>query len=238
MAKNEPYIEPLRKLRADTESLPAAKRRELAISLGKAFESGKGEETAVALTCVLTNDSNWEVRKAVANLLSSLPNEIQIRLIAQLSVDPNAFVRRVVDQAIERRRQTNKNRVKQQRGLELVRAEFETFEKKHGLAAAKEAKRIVALSDEQIAAIFGQQVITSMPALPDLPDNVTAAQVADRAEIEASRDHIFQLVAQALSQHQAEVNSVQSSAVTLVSSVLSGVLAATVGVATKALAPL
>lgn len=163
MAKE--FVEALKKLRADPESLSLAKRRELSGTLAKDFENGKGDENGAALAVLLASDSRWEVRKTIANVLSHLPDEIEVRLLAQLSADDNAFVRKAVDRAIEHRRRTRKSRARQQRGLEQVRQAFVDLEKTHGPAAAKKARRIVDRMYEMMARTASHELLGRMTPL-------------------------------------------------------------------------
>src|SRR4029079_15002684 len=113
MPKDADYPEILKKLRADPNAIHWSKRQELANSLTRTFESKKGDGTALALVYLLAGDSKWEVRKGIGNVLSSLPEDAQVKLIAQMSADSNAFVRRAVDRAVEIRRQKRQTSTKQ-----------------------------------------------------------------------------------------------------------------------------
>jgi len=165
MAKESEFVEALRKLRADASGLSGAKRVELANALSRYFESGKSDANALALTMLLSNDFKWEVRSAIANSLPSLPEEPQIKLIAQFSTDTNVFVRRATDVAIAHRRQKNKTQQKQQRGLEHIQADIESLKRVHGDKVAIRARKMVERMYELLVRTAAHELLGRMTPL-------------------------------------------------------------------------
>lgn len=86
---------------ADRRSIPR-----LAASVIEAKPSTAQVAVAGELLELLAADPKWEVRKAVADALLSVPDETYGGVLARLSDDENSFVRRAAETAIERRRKT------------------------------------------------------------------------------------------------------------------------------------
>lgn len=165
MAKESDFVEALRKLRADPTGIAGAKRVELANALGRFFESGKYDATALALALLLSNDAKFEVRKAIANFLPSLPEESQVKLIAQFSTDSNAFVRRATDVALAHRRQKKKTEKKQQRGLEHIQSDIEALNRSHGEEVALRARKMVDRMYELLVRTAAHELLGRMTPL-------------------------------------------------------------------------
>lgn len=165
MAKESEFLEALRKLRGDLNSFSGAKRVELANALGRYFESGKTDPNALALVSLLSNDSKWEVRSAIAGYLQSLPEETQIKLIPQFSTDTNIFVRRATDVAIAHRRQKKRTQQKQQKGLEHIQSDFESLRSLYGDKAAMRARKMVERMYELLVGTAAHELLGRMTPL-------------------------------------------------------------------------
>lgn len=117
-------------------------RRDLARAAGELFVCPDGLETAAALAELLAVDAKWEVRQAVAELLPQMPDDLFARLAARLSEDPNSFVARATQRALDRRRRGVREAARKRRGAEQVQADYQLMERLHGRQAAERARRI------------------------------------------------------------------------------------------------
>lgn len=135
-------VNALGELRLDPESLPWPERRALAHALAKAMEAEGVSETHLALLHVLAEDGKWEVRKEVADALLLVSEDDFPQLAAKLSGDPNTFVRRAAERALDRRRRGRREVERRRRGLDAVQDEFAALEKAHGPTVAAKARRL------------------------------------------------------------------------------------------------
>ena len=86
--------------------VPWSERRQLpavAASIIEAKPSAAQVAVAGEIIALLAGDSKWEVRKAVADALRSVPDESFAPVLARLTSDETSFVRLAAETAIERR---------------------------------------------------------------------------------------------------------------------------------------
>ena len=79
-------------------------RRRLVQQIAEALAQGDRSEAVLQLLHLLAADAKWEVRSDVAVLLPLLPDREFVRLAAMLSEDPNMFVGKATERALDRRR--------------------------------------------------------------------------------------------------------------------------------------
>jgi signal transduction histidine kinase len=132
----------LSQLRGGESSLSWPQRRELLQAIGESLKAGRSSESGLGLIRELATDSKWEVRRAAAELLPSLPGDDIDRLVSQLSADSNAFVRRSADRAARLRQGNQRAAARAKRSLDQVNEHFQSIESKHGKAAADKAMRM------------------------------------------------------------------------------------------------
>lgn len=90
----------------------------------------------------LAADPKWEVRKEVADHLLLLPEIDFPDLVAALADDPNAFVRRSVERALDRRRRGEEKADRKQRHLDQIEARYASIERLYGSVAAQKTRRM------------------------------------------------------------------------------------------------
>lgn len=132
----------LKRLEADREALPWPERRSLAQSLADTLASEAVSPSALALLFLLADDPKWEVRRDVADCLLLIPEDEFPRLVAKLSGDSNAFVRKAAERALDRRRRGQRSDEQHRQGLGDIESQFEALEKLHGKVAAEKARRL------------------------------------------------------------------------------------------------
>jgi K+-sensing histidine kinase KdpD len=132
----------LSQLRGGESSLPWSQRRELLQAIGESLTAGRSSESGLGLIRELAADAKWEVRRAVVDLLPSLPDQDFDGLVAQLSTDSNAYVRQSVERAVKLRRVNQRAAARAKRSLDQVSEHFQSIESKHGKAAANKAMRM------------------------------------------------------------------------------------------------
>ena len=182
MGKDAIFADALRQLRAGKEPMPWLKRQELAQMLGRSLQAGEQQESAVSLAYLLAADPKWEVRKEVANCLSALPADVEVRLIAQLSTDTNAFVRKSVERAIELRRQKRRAQDKKKRDLNQAQSEFEAFTKKYGAREARDARRVVIRLFEMMSRTTAHELLGRMTSLKEDTKNLLECAKANKMD--------------------------------------------------------
>ncbi len=117
-------------------------RRTMVKDLAKRIgQEGPSEETIAALR-ELAGDPKWEVRKEVADHLLLLQNGAFPKLAAMLVDDSNAFVRRAVRRAVERKQRGAEVEAQKRRSLDHIETEYSRFEKRHGSQVAGQARRM------------------------------------------------------------------------------------------------
>jgi len=125
-------------LQNDPDSLAWGEKVSLAARIGDSL--GRGEKmpapVVVALS-VLADDSKWEVRKALTDLLHLLPEAHFNGLAQQLGGDDNHYVRNGAKKAMERRSRSQGNAQKTGRGLKKADSEIERIAREHGVEVAK-----------------------------------------------------------------------------------------------------
>lgn len=120
-------------------------------------------------------DPRPEVRTDIAELLVWLPEDDFLRLTAQLSKDNNAYVCRAAERALDRRRKGKHEAERRQRGLDVIRAEYEDMENLHGRVAAEKAR---VMADRLYDVLVGSTVHNMRGILA--PAKLNAATLAKR----------------------------------------------------------
>ncbi len=130
-------------LRGDPESIPWTERRTFPRKIAHllAADSSSADPLAGELLEVLTSDSKWEVRKAVADALQRAPQDILAKTLARLRDDDNAFVRRAAESALDRRRAAPKPTPKR-RSMPELSGRLARLEERFGVQAARAARQI------------------------------------------------------------------------------------------------
>ena len=142
----------LSQLQGSANALPWTARRELVHALGEAFAVGTATDTAFALLHQLAGDPKWEVRCSIADLLPVVPAEDFGRLVTQLDVDSNTYVRRSVERALERRRKEDRASGRSRRSADQVSSQLQAIETEYGKAAATKALRMAERYSELLVA--------------------------------------------------------------------------------------
>jgi signal transduction histidine kinase len=143
----------LAQLRDDREAIPWSERRCVPGSLVPILEakpSKAQEEAAHDLLEVLAQDPKWEVRKAVADAIRSVPDESFTKILAKLCDDENTFVRRAAENALERRRRTPSSANGVRRGIPSIAERLTVLERTHGPEAASAAREIGEMYYDQL----------------------------------------------------------------------------------------
>jgi signal transduction histidine kinase len=136
------FREALSRLQGGADALPWNDRRELGRALGEALAAGTATDAALALTHQLAADPKWEVRSAVADLLPAVPDDDFNRLTAKLAADTNAYVRRSVERALDRRRKSDRAAGRTRHSADQVNQHLLAIESEYGKAAASKALRM------------------------------------------------------------------------------------------------
>ena len=110
--------------------------------MGEALAAGTATDAALALAHRLAADPKWEVRSAVADLLPVVPDDDFDQLVARLATDCNAYVRRSVERALQRRRKDDRANGRKKRSADQVNQHLQAIESDHGTAAATKALRM------------------------------------------------------------------------------------------------
>jgi len=126
-------------LQQDGEALPWPERRALVKAVAEQISRVGATETSLSLLLLLAEDPKWEVRKDVADCLLLVPEDEFPRLAAKLSEDPNAFVQKSAERALDRRRRGQESAQRKRRGLDQVEDQYASIERAHGSVAAGKA---------------------------------------------------------------------------------------------------
>ncbi len=123
----------LNRLQDDPDSLPWSEKVAAASTLteGLGWNDKLPRQTAAVLG-LLAEDSKWEVRKAVADVLHLVPESHFNELAAQLCADSHHFVRQSAQKALDRRSKAQSGRSRHGRGLKKAESEIERIAKAHG----------------------------------------------------------------------------------------------------------
>jgi len=132
----------LSQLKANRDAIPWHERRDLARGLAEAIATAPPVDTVLGLLEILTADPKPEVRQAVANLLPLLADGLFARIAAALEEDSNAFVRRAVQRALDRRRRGQQEATRKRRNIAEVQGDFAMMERLHGRPAALRARQM------------------------------------------------------------------------------------------------
>lgn len=130
----------LRRIETDRHAIPWMQRRAVAAQLGLAVTAVERQGAAIRLLYLLADDPKWEVRKEVATLLTSLPDDDFAPLTAKLSQDSNGFVRKAAERAMNLRQKGVREVGNRRRGLEQVVAQFDLFGLAQGHAASEKVR--------------------------------------------------------------------------------------------------
>ena len=106
----------LQKLSDDPNAIEWQERLSRAKVLMETFKGGAAaerESILAPLLNLLSDDPKWEVRRDVADCLLLIPEDEFPRLVAKLSGDSNAFVRKAAERALDRRRRGQRYRYSQ-----------------------------------------------------------------------------------------------------------------------------
>lgn len=129
-------------LRGDHSAVDWSERRELARSLGGAMSGVSVPPSALNLMLVLAKDPKPEVRQAVAQQLPLLSEADFIKMASRLADDDNAFVRKAVERAMDRRRRGQQDTDRKRRNAEQVQSDLSKFAAQYGRKAAERALRM------------------------------------------------------------------------------------------------
>lgn len=139
------------RLRENPEAIPWTERRHIPRSLLPLVQSkSPAADAARELLQQLAQDSKWEVRKAVADLLRTVPDETLTKTLAGLCDDPNAFVQRAAEAALARRRSGPEPSGRGRAGTWTVPARLAQIEQIHGAEVAKLAREIGEMYFDQL----------------------------------------------------------------------------------------
>jgi len=128
--------EVLARLESDRGAIPWPQRRSLAASLGEALVKADQRDIAIQLVHLLAHDSKWEVRREIASLLPSLPDDEFAPLAARLTQDVNSYVRKAAERGLSLWRKGIREVGHRRKGLDQVLAQVDLLEAQHGKAAA------------------------------------------------------------------------------------------------------
>ena len=115
----------LASIESDGNAIPWTQRRDVAASLGESLLNADDRDIAVRLVYLFALDGKWEVRREIASLLQSLPDDEFAPLAATLTEDPNSYVRKAAERALDLRRKGTRGVGSHGRGLDQVVAQFD-----------------------------------------------------------------------------------------------------------------
>ena len=141
-ASDSTFREALSQLQGGPSTVPWPDRRDLGRAVAEALATGTATDAALALAHVLATDPKWEVRLAVADTLSSLPDDDFGQLTDRLAKDSNTYVRRSAERALERRREQHRANGRTRRSADQVNQHLKSIESEYGTAAAAKALRM------------------------------------------------------------------------------------------------
>jgi signal transduction histidine kinase len=141
-ASDSTFREALSQLQGGPSAVPWPDRRDLGRAVAEALATGTATDAALALAHVLAADPKWEVRLAVADTLSSLPDDDFGQLTDRLAKDSNTYVRRSAERALERRREQHRANGRTRRSADQVNQHLKSIESEYGPAAAAKALRM------------------------------------------------------------------------------------------------
>lgn len=167
-------------LKEDADSISWPERVAIVHTLRAAITSTPLALDAVAVLELLAADPKPEVRQAVASLLTVLSDADFTRVQAKLAYDDNAFVRKSVERAVEKRQKAARAAAKTMIGVDQVAQELDTLRERHGDAAARQAWEIC---ERQTEMLVGSMVHDLRSILTHLKANTTTlAQLATSRE--------------------------------------------------------
>ncbi|MCI0333340.1 MAG: sensor histidine kinase [Planctomycetes bacterium] len=134
--------EALSRLESDSGTVPWTDRRSIAASLRDELTKSDKRTTVIRLACALADDPKWEVRKEIASLLPSLPDDEFAPLAAKLTEDSNGFVRKAAQRALDLRRKGSSDAGDRRKGLDQVAAQFDTLGATHGKVVSAKAQAL------------------------------------------------------------------------------------------------
>lgn len=133
------------RLREDSEAIAWTERRSIPWALVVVLQDARPAADAAAaseLVELLASDAKWEVRKAVADALRRIPDEVFTKTLVRLCDDDNTFVRRAAESALDRRRAAPASTAVGCRDVPSVAGKLAQLEQRHGIEAARLARQI------------------------------------------------------------------------------------------------
>lgn len=183
----------LAKLKANSDAMPWRDRRALAQSLADPLANGEPSDSVLSLLELLSDDPKWEVRGDVAELLLLVPDDRFAQLAAKLSEDPNSFVRKAAERALDRRRKGERDARRRRRGIDDLADDYATMETLHGTLAAQKARQI---GERLYDVLVGATVHNMRRVLTSIKGNTSAlvGQSADsRLGTKSARKHLSRI---------------------------------------------
>lgn len=125
MSRNDGLSHVLSKLQVNRDGIPWAERRSLAATLDRSLARADERESAIRLIHVLVDDPKWEVRKEIASIQPSVPDDELAPLAAKLTQDTNSFVRNAAERALGLSGRATHGVGSRRKGLDDVLAQFD-----------------------------------------------------------------------------------------------------------------
>ena len=127
----------------DPGGLAALPWRERRLVVGPAVAlAATDPERADALLGALVADSQWQVRKELAEHLVALDDDRLARLAGALAGDGNCFVVEAVQRSMDRRRKGAKEDLRRTKTQSEIETMVQHFERRYGPKAARQARRL------------------------------------------------------------------------------------------------
>lgn len=177
-------------LLATVEAMNWNERRRLIVLLADQIRNGDLKEEIVQLIQRLADDSKWEVRKEIANLIPHLTDQRFHDVIVKLLSDSNSFVRKTAEQGRHRQQAVRIERQRRQRDLDEVAVLFSRMEKRHGTHATQMARRITdRLYDLLVGATVHNMrgILTTLKADSSTLESLLPDLVSDRTTLRSMR---------------------------------------------------
>ena len=124
------------------DKIPWAQRRDIAVSLGESLLRADDRDIAIRLVHLFAHDVKWEVRKEIASLLQSVPDDEFVPLAATLTEDANSYVRKAAERALDLRRKGTRDVGNRRKGLDQVVAQFDLLGLGQGKAVGDKARTL------------------------------------------------------------------------------------------------
>jgi signal transduction histidine kinase len=162
-------------LESDRSAVPWTQRRSLAAAISVSLRRSDLRGIAIRIAHLLSTDPKWEVRKEIALILPSLPDDEFAPLAAKLTEDSNGFVRKAAERSFDRRRRGRVEGDRRRSGFPRLLEEVNSLANTHGERVARKVHRLA----EQLYDVMAGSAVHELRGILT-PLKATTSKLRDR----------------------------------------------------------